>query len=230
MTAPDSEAPDTDAPDPQAPDSQAPDPEQGGAAVRRRQPPGVRRQMLLAAARSVIADRGLHATTVRDVAAAGGVAVGTVTYHFSGMAEMLAEVLRAEMAEYSAAFMNAAEAAATGREALQHIINGLLADGERARRHWKLWLDFWALSAHDPQYAAWQREVYAELHGLVERSFRRGTADGSIAPMPAADTAAVEFVALQDGLVVQCYLPGSRLSPARARSMLADRLDEPRRR
>lgn len=194
------------------------------ATVRRRQPPEVRRRMLLEAARSVIAERGLHATTIRDVAAAGGVAVGTVTYHFSGIAEVLAGVLETEMLEYSAPFMAAAEQAPTGREALQHIIDGLLGDGDEARRHWKLWLDFWALSAHDPHYADWQRAVYEELHGLVERCLRRGTADGTVPSGTDPATAAVGFIALQDGLVVQCYLPGARLTPARARSVLSAQL------
>lgn len=176
--------------------------------------------MLVEAARSVIAERGLHATTLRDVAAAGDVAVGTVTYHFSGIAEVLAGVLEAEMQDYSAPIMAAAEQAPTGRKALQRIVNGLLADGERARHHWKLWLDFWALSAHDAQYASWQAAVYDELHDLVERSIRRGRADGSIAGVGDPQAAAVDFVALIDGLVVQCYLPAARLAPAAARDRM----------
>lgn len=198
----------------------APDPNSRQGSVRRRQPPQVRRRMLLDAARSVIAERGLHATTVRDIAAAGQVAVGTVTYHFSGMAELLAEVVRAEMRDYSAPFMQAAERADTGRQALQHIVNGLLADGGRAYDHWKLWLDFWALSAHDPQYAAWQQQVYAGLHALVGRSIARGVGDGSIAPIRDPSAAALEFIALQDGLVVQCYLPNSRLTTEQGRQIL----------
>lgn len=198
--------------------------------VRLRHPPEVRRRMLLEAARSVIAERGLHATTLRDVAAAGEVAVGTVTYHFSGMAEVLAGVLDAEMAEYSAPIMQAAGHATTGLEALQHIVDGLLADGNRARRHWRLWLDFWALSAHDPRYARWQSAVYDELHALVSASMRRGADDGSLSTVADPDRTAVDFVALLDGLVVQCYLPTPRIEPAqaRARMLAATELRPPR--
>ncbi|MDQ6657686.1 MAG: TetR family transcriptional regulator [Actinomycetota bacterium] len=188
--------------------------------VRHRQPAALRRKMLVEAARSVIATRGLHATTLRDVAAAGDVAVGTVTYHFSGIAEVLAGVLEAEMQEYSAPIMAAAELAPTGRKALQHIVNGLLADGKRARDHWRLWLDFWALSAHDVQYARWQAAVYHELYAQVEHFIRRGRSDRSIGGDADEHTAAVEFVALLDGLVVQCYLPLAKLAPAAARTLL----------
>lgn len=185
----------------------------------RRLPPEVRRRMLLDAARTVIAERGLHATTVRDIAAAGEVAVGTVTYHFSGIAEVLAGVLESEMETFSAPVMAAAGDAPTGADALRVLTDGLLASGERAVEHWKLWLDFWALAAHYPQYAAWQARVYRDLHELVETILRRGATDGTLQVDDPA-VSAVELVALLDGLVVQCYLPGSRLSPARARAML----------
>lgn len=178
--------------------------------------------MLLQAARGVIAQRGLHATTLRDIAAAGDVAVGTVTYHFSGIAEVLAGVLDAEMQEYSAPIMATATQAGTGREALQHVIDGLLADGRQARDHWKLWLDFWALSAHDERYASWQRRVYDDLHALVAEALRRGSVDGSLRPGTDPRTAALEFVALLDGLVVQCYRPLGAITPAQGRAALGE--------
>ncbi|GAA2018672.1 hypothetical protein GCM10009818_35010 [Nakamurella flavida] len=167
--------------------------------------------MLTEAARGVIAERGLHAVTLRDVAAAGGVAVGTVTYHFQGMADVLAEVLRTEMAEFSAPIL--ARAAQTGgRAGLDLVIDGLLASDTATHDHWMLWLDFWALAARSPVYAAWQAEVYRDLHALV-RACLPGQGGRN------ADRA-VEFVALLDGLVVQCYLPGGPLTPARGRTIL----------
>lgn len=175
--------------------------------------------MLLDAARGVIAERGLHATTVRDVAAAGGVAVGTVTYHFSGMHEVLAGVLESEMEGYSGPIWGRAAAAPSGRDGLGLLIDGLVASDLRTYEHWKLWLDFWALAAHYPQYSTWQSRVYRDLHGLTEQLLVRGSADGSLTvDDPAAE--AVEFIALLDGLVVQAYLPQARLTPDRARSAL----------
>jgi AcrR family transcriptional regulator len=175
--------------------------------------------MLLDAARAVIAERGLHATTVRDIAAAGGVAVGTVTYHFSGIEEVLAGVLESEMETYSAPIWERAAASATGRAGLTTLIDGLVASDNRTREHWKLWLDFWALAAHYPQYSSWQSRVYRDLHQLTEAMLARGRTDGSLTVGdPAAE--AVEFIAMLDGLVVQAYLPESRLSPGRARAIL----------
>jgi len=188
---------------------------------RRRQPPDVRRRMLLDAARAVIAERGLHATTLRDIAAAGGVAVGTVTYHFSGIEEVLAGVLESEMETYSGPIWDRAADAATGRTGLDTLIDGLLASDGRSHQHWKLWLDFWALAAHYPQYSKWQSRVYRDLHRLTAGLLSRGQADGSLSVQNTA-AEAVQLIALLDGLVVQSYLPGSRLTPSRARAVLHD--------
>jgi len=196
------------------PDALVPD-----APVRRRQPPEVRRRMLLDAARAVIAERGLQATTVRDIAAAGNVAVGTVTYHFSGIEEVLAGVLESETESYSGPIWDRAARADTGLAGLTALIDGLIASDVRTHEHWKLWLDFWALAAHYPQYSSWQSRVYRDLHALVGGLLTRGHLDGSLTVDDAA-AEAVELIALLDGLVVQAYLPGSRLTPLRARSML----------
>lgn len=186
---------------------------------RRRQPPQIRRQMIIGAARDVIAERGLHATTVRDIAGAARVAVGTVTYHFSGIAEVLAGVLEAEMAEYSAPVMVRAAVEPTGRAGLRALTDGLLATGDRAVQHWRLWLDFWTLAAHQPHYSDWQSRVYRDLHALVAELLERGRDDGTLAVRDASQQA-VEYIAMMDGLVVQGYLPGSRLDPGQARAML----------
>jgi AcrR family transcriptional regulator len=190
-----------------------------GPPVRKRQPPEIRRRMLLDAARAVIAERGLHATTVRDIAAAGDVAVGTVTYHFSGIEEVLAGVLESETESYSAPIWHRAGTAPTGLAGVTALIDGLIASDVRTHEHWKLWLDFWALAAHYPQYSSWQSRVYRDLHALVAGLLTRGQLDGSLT-VADAGAEAVELIALLDGLVVQAYLPGSRLTPLQARRML----------
>lgn len=216
-------------------------------ARRQRKPPAVRRAMIVAAARDIIAEQGMHSTTLRDIAATAEVAVGTVTYHFGSVSEVLAGVLELEMQQYSEPIMQRAGAADTGAAGLRILTDGLLADGPRATEHWRLWLDFWTLAAHQEHYAQWQSQVYRELHALTEDLFRRGARDGTVplrakqADLRAAGTGvdpdaaerarsdqlahaaaqrAVEYVAMMDGLVVQAYLPNSRLSSPRARQLL----------
>ena len=57
-------------------------------------PPATRRDELLELAAAMFADRGLRATTVRDIADAAGILSGSLYHHFSSKEEMVDEVLR----------------------------------------------------------------------------------------------------------------------------------------
>ena len=57
-------------------------------------PPATRRDELLELAATMFADRGLRATTVRDIADAAGILSGSLYHHFSSKEEMVDEVLR----------------------------------------------------------------------------------------------------------------------------------------
>lgn len=195
------------------------------ASERIRHPTEVRRALIVEAARSVIAGRGLFATTMRDIAAASQVSLGTVTYHFRGIAEILAEVLDGEMDALYTPLVAAAAAQPDGRAALHALVDGFLASSPRARQHWVLWLDFWALSAHDGGYASRQAAFYQRWQQDVAAIFRRGVADGTLrAADPdepgALDEAVAEFMAIFDGMAAQAYLPGAGIGPAEARSRL----------
>jgi TetR/AcrR family transcriptional regulator, cholesterol catabolism regulator len=56
--------------------------------------PVSRRDELLALAASMMAERGLKSTTVRDIADAAGILSGSLYHHFSSKEEMVDEVLR----------------------------------------------------------------------------------------------------------------------------------------
>ncbi|KRE26683.1 TetR family transcriptional regulator [Mycobacterium sp. Soil538] len=57
-------------------------------------PPNTRRDELLALAATMFAERGLRATTVRDIADSAGILSGSLYHHFSSKEEMVDEVLR----------------------------------------------------------------------------------------------------------------------------------------
>jgi AcrR family transcriptional regulator len=56
--------------------------------------PATRREELLELAAMMFAERGLRATTVRDIADAAGILSGSLYHHFSSKEEMVDEVLR----------------------------------------------------------------------------------------------------------------------------------------
>ncbi len=74
---------------------------------------GTGRDELIAAALRLIADRGLHAVTMRDIAGKAGLSLGSTTYHFADRAELI----RAAFAVYVADVESlVTEAVATSRK------------------------------------------------------------------------------------------------------------------
>jgi AcrR family transcriptional regulator len=191
---------------------------------RKRQPTEIRRQLVVEAARDVIGAQGLFSTTMRDIALASNVSLGTITYHFTGLDEILAEVLQREMEEFYAPVVEGAGKIADARAALGELVDGFLAPDERTRRHWLLWLEFWALAAYHPVYSRWLAAVYAGWRRDITAIVKRGVADGTFRPVDVA-AAVVDFMAALDGLVVQTYLPDAVLTPAMARERLSANSD-----
>ena len=62
-------------------------------ATRPTPPPATRRDELLELAAAMFAERGLRATTVRDIADSAGILSGSLYHHFSSKEEMVDEVL-----------------------------------------------------------------------------------------------------------------------------------------
>ncbi|HWG22492.1 TetR/AcrR family transcriptional regulator [Actinospica sp.] len=190
------------------------------AGERQRQPTEIRRGLIVEAARGVIAERGPFATTMRDIATAAAVSLGTVTYHFSsGIAEILAHVLQGEMDSFYLPIAERAHAAADAASGMRALVDGFFADDLRTAQHWRLWLDFWSLSAHDAAHAQWQETAYEQWRTDVRKVLARGVESGEFR-LRDLDLVLADFLVAFDGLAVQAYLPGSKVGPAQARAYL----------
>jgi AcrR family transcriptional regulator len=175
--------------------------------------------MIIEVARGVIADRGFAATTLRSIAQAAGVSLGTVTYHFAGIAEILGAVVRDETESFHAAIVDKALAAEDAESAVRALVDGFFAADERTHQHWRIWLDFWGLSAHDDEHARWQGRAHRQWLHELRLIFERGCDEGRyrIAHMPAA---MIDLAAMIDGLGIQAYQSHSPVGPAQARKQL----------
>ncbi|WP_240362197.1 MULTISPECIES: TetR/AcrR family transcriptional regulator [unclassified Streptomyces] len=172
------------------------------AADRTRQPTEVRRRLIVEAAVPLIAERGYASVGVRDVAAAAGVSVGTVTYHFGSVQEILSEAMVLHIERYYAALSEAAAQAAGAAEALRLLVDALFT--EDTDRHWRMWFDYWNAGDQDPDqaFARGQAERYEAWHTQIRELAERGVAEGEFSSDD-LDGFTVRFAALADGLALQ---------------------------
>ncbi|MCS5520043.1 TetR/AcrR family transcriptional regulator [Curtobacterium flaccumfaciens] len=182
------------------------------AAARVRQRPEVRRAMIVEAARAVIVRNGVGATGLRDIAAEAGVSVGTVTYHFGSVAEILNEVVVLETERFYGAIVAAVDAEPDVLVGLRMLVAPLFGDTEQVRQHWRIWSDYWTAVARRPEVAAEYAERIRVWEACLVRVIRRGvdagvfggTRQGSDGGDPVdADTVALQLAAYSDGVATQ---------------------------
>ncbi|MFF2653722.1 TetR family transcriptional regulator C-terminal domain-containing protein [Streptomyces sp. NPDC058045] len=171
------------------------------AADRTRQPTEVRRRLIVEAAVPLIAERG-YAVGVRAVAAAAGVSVGTVTYHFGSVQEILSEAMILHIERYYAALNEAAERATSGAEGLRLMIDALFT--EDTDRHWRMWFEYCNTGGRgtDETFARGQAQRYTDWHRQIRQLVERGIAEGEFT-CDDLDGTTARFAALADGLALQ---------------------------
>ncbi|PYY47251.1 TetR/AcrR family transcriptional regulator [Curtobacterium sp. MCLR17_043] len=182
------------------------------AAARVRQRPEVRRAMIVEAARAVIVRNGVGATGLRDIAAEAGVSVGTVTYHFGSVAEILNEVVVLETERFYGAIVAAVDAEPDVLVGLRMLVAPLFGDTEQVRQHWRIWSDYWTAVVRRPEVAAEYAERIRVWEACLVRVIRRGvdagvfggTRQGSDGGDPVdAETVALQLAAYSDGVATQ---------------------------
>ncbi|MFF5251762.1 TetR/AcrR family transcriptional regulator [Streptomyces leeuwenhoekii] len=172
----------------------------------RRHDPG-RRQRIIDAALRVVADKGIAGLSHRSVAAEADVPLGSTTYHFRTLDDLLVAALR-QADEGFAAVLAAHPALADPRADLAGELARVLGEwlgGDRTgvELEYELYLAALRRPALRPVAAAW-------AEGVAERLARRTDPDTARA-----------LVALMDGICLQVLLTGAPYDEAYAREALA---------
>jgi AcrR family transcriptional regulator len=139
-----------------------------------------RRQQVIAVASRLIAEAGLDAVTVRDVANAADCSTAIVSHYFHNKKELL-------FLTYQGSIDRATERAAIavgpdGTDVRGYLTEIMPLDEERLIE-WKIWVAFWAKAVSDPEIAASQRDCVRRTRGNIARVLaalreRGGLVDG----------------------------------------------------
>lgn len=135
-----------------------------------------RRQRIIDAALDTIAAHGVAGTSHRRIAELADVPLGSMTYHFAGIEEVLVEAFTQFTVSVAARYIEVLDAAAdiaAAREAVVDIISGKVWVTPRAML---LTHELYAYAARNAEVQRVQREWMARSRRALERHFDARTA------------------------------------------------------
>lgn len=146
----------------------------GRARPRRHDPE--RRERIIGAALDVIAEHGVAGTTHRKVAAAADVPLGSMTYHFAGIDEVVTAAFTLLADSTADGFEEALGAARDGAEAVDAVVGLITGEPLGSRRNAMLSYELYALAARNPDLRRVTDAWMARSRHALERHFDSTTA------------------------------------------------------
>lgn len=176
------------------------------APPRRRAPrraPAERRAEIAAAARAIALADGLHAVTLRAIAARASVTPALVAHYAPAMEELVATTFAGIVGDELAEVAQLVAAEEAPRDALRALIETLLSgtrDDVTA-----VWVEAWALGRRSDPLAAAVREQMDAWARLLREVIEVGAADGSFR-VEDPSAAAWQLLGMIDGLNAQALV------------------------
>ncbi len=146
------------------------------APVAARRPDPGRRDRIIGACLDVIAEVGVDGTSHRKVAAAAGVPLGSMTYHFTGMDELLHEAFTRFGSSISDEFAAHMAAVAGRDEAVEAVVAIITRTVFASPRDLVLTHELYTLAARKPEFRALTSAWMARSRAALERHFDPVTA------------------------------------------------------
>jgi AcrR family transcriptional regulator len=157
-----------------------------------------RRRLVIAVASRLIAEAGLEAVTVRDVAEGAQCSTAIVSHYFHNKRELL-------FLTYNSSIDRATERcmAAAAHGDLKAYLAELMPQREEQIIEWKIWLAFWARAVADPEIAEVQRNCIVRTRGNILGILTDLDATGALVPGLDLEGEARRLLTLLIGMAVQ---------------------------
>jgi AcrR family transcriptional regulator len=187
----------------------------------------VRRDQMLAAASTLIAERGFSDTRIADVAQRVGASPALVIYYFGTKDSLLTEALRWSERSFYAAAEEMLQSTEKLRDRLETLVEWTLVEDKQQdlTGDWGLWFDLWAQAFRHPEVKKDRAELDAQWRDLIARIVQDGIDGGEIEKVDVQDFA-VLWASLLDGLVVQVSLDDPVVDVALARRLVMEMADK----
>ena len=187
----------------------------------------VRRDQMLAAASTLIAERGFHDTRIADVAQRVGASPALVIYYFGTKDTLLTEALRWSERSFYAATEEMLRSTDKLHDRLEILVEWtLVADKQQdLTGDWGLWFDLWAQAFRHPEVKKDRAELDAQWRTLISRIVQDAVDKGEIEKVDVQEFA-IMWGSLLDGLVVQVSLDDPVVDVTLARKIALEMADK----
>ena len=184
----------------------------------------IRRTQLTDALLSITATRGLDQVSVREVASAAGVSIGTVQHYFATKDQMLLFAFR-QVVERTRARVAGIDAGAGPRQSLGAALRELLPLDQPRLAESRVYLAFAARAATAPALAAVQQETLSAIHADLQQVLTAATTARTRRTATDTVVEARLLLAVVDGLMFDAVSAPGTLTPADLEAALDAYLD-----
>lgn len=185
------------------------------------------KERIVIAARRLVANRGVHAASMRGIAQEAGVSTGAVTHYFTGKADVMTAVLRYNN-EHIAERIGKAAAGESGLAALRAAMEALLPLDEEMLLCWTVLTAFWGHGAAQ-QFVVDEGDSlgFRGLRAFVMSLLDQADETGELAQGVDVEHEAERIIALIGGIGMMVGgFPEQRAAiRKRARWMLSEQID-----
>ncbi|MCX5536761.1 TetR/AcrR family transcriptional regulator [Streptomyces sp. NBC_00006] len=178
----------------------------------------VDREDVLRAAARVLAERGLDAARLRDVARAAGVSIGALQHHFETRDDLFREAFEWSIEQLIARWRASAADEPDPWHRFELLVQALTGEPELERRC-ATWTEFCASAARHPGLRDGVRSVHEEWLTLLTGIVEDGVIQGDFVPVLPVDTAIASVAALVDGCDM-AVAAGGGMTPERYADLL----------
>lgn len=172
-----------------------------------------RRAQLTAVLLDVVDERGLEGASIRALATAAGVSIGTVQHYFASKDELLRHAYRQIEAELSARIERRLEDVPDARAAIRILLEEFLPLDPPRVKAIRVATAFGVRALHSPALAGELRDDLVELRQIVTGLFEEA---GAAHP----EREAIAAIALVDGLTEQLLFGAGGFGPDDAMAVL----------
>lgn len=167
----------------------------------------------------IVAERGVDAVSVREVANRAGVSIGTVQHYFPTKDQMLAFAVD-HVGERIVARMHECTEGRSFGECLRKVLLELVPLDAQRTEEAKVWFSFLARAVFTPDLLWRAQHTGRAIEDVIAEAIRSAQEEGQVAPEIDPARSAKVIYTLVDGLTARVLTDPERIDPAETTTIL----------